>query len=245
MDDADSRVLREGDTFGRKRKIATAKSKSKVVCASRRKSIQKFVLGSWLRCASPKQANYMIREIHEGSCSMHSGPRPIPRLPKTKLKTITSPWPFHKWGIDICGLFPEVASKVKFLILAIDYFTKWIEAKPVAAITRKHVMKFVWDNITSWKKKRELATIDEEKHKRKMKGYYNSKVRSTIRKPRDLVYRSNEASKQKGTGKLGPKWEGPYEITEAIGDGAYKLRDHEGNQLPRTWNIADLKRCYI
>ncbi|GKG27987.1 reverse transcriptase domain-containing protein [Tanacetum coccineum] len=46
-----------------------------------------------------------------------------------------SPWPFYKWGIDIVGPFPEGPGKVKFLIVAIDYFTKWIEAKPVATIT--------------------------------------------------------------------------------------------------------------
>ncbi|GJU76349.1 reverse transcriptase domain-containing protein [Tanacetum coccineum] len=37
--------------------------------------------------------------------------------------------------------------KVKFLIVAIDYFTKLIEAKPVATITGNQVKKFVWDNI--------------------------------------------------------------------------------------------------
>ncbi|GJX31825.1 hypothetical protein Tco_0241680 [Tanacetum coccineum] len=34
--------------------------------------------------------------------------------------------------------------------------------------------------------------------------------------------------------KLGPKWEGPYEVTKALRKGAYKLRDHNGKQLPRT-----------
>nr|GEW26617.1 reverse transcriptase domain-containing protein [Tanacetum cinerariifolium] len=37
--------------------------------------------------------------------------------------------------------------KVKFLIVAIDYFTKWIEAKPVETITGAQIKKFVWDNI--------------------------------------------------------------------------------------------------
>nr|GEX14673.1 reverse transcriptase domain-containing protein [Tanacetum cinerariifolium] len=37
--------------------------------------------------------------------------------------------------------------KVKFLIVAIDYFIKWIEAKPVATITGAQIKKFVWDNI--------------------------------------------------------------------------------------------------
>ncbi|GJZ90767.1 putative ribonuclease H-like domain-containing protein, partial [Tanacetum coccineum] len=39
--------------------------------------------------------------------------------------------------------------KVKFLIVAIDYFTKWIEAKPIATITGNQIKKFVWDNIVS------------------------------------------------------------------------------------------------
>nr|GEW15757.1 reverse transcriptase domain-containing protein [Tanacetum cinerariifolium] len=45
------------------------------------------------------------------------------------------------------GPFPEGSGKVKFLIVAMDYFTKWIETKAVATITGRHVKKFVWDNI--------------------------------------------------------------------------------------------------
>ncbi|GJY18452.1 reverse transcriptase domain-containing protein [Tanacetum coccineum] len=52
-----------------------------------------------------------------------------------------------QWGIDIARPFPEGPGKVKFLIVAIDYFTKWIKAKPVATITGNQVKKFVWDNI--------------------------------------------------------------------------------------------------
>ncbi|GKD72312.1 reverse transcriptase domain-containing protein, partial [Tanacetum coccineum] len=73
--------------------------------------------------------------------------RPVPRNPQQNLTPITSPWPFYKWGIDIAGPFPEGPGKVKFLIVAIDYFTKWIEAKAVATITGNQVKKFVWDNI--------------------------------------------------------------------------------------------------
>ncbi|GJR90066.1 hypothetical protein Tco_0214077 [Tanacetum coccineum] len=88
--------------------------------------------------------------------------------------------------------------------------------------------------LRTMEERRELAAIAEEKHKRKMEGYYKSKVWNTILRLRDLVYHSNEASRKEETGKLGPKWEGPYKVTEALGDGAYKLRDQEGNQLPRT-----------
>ncbi|GKB12889.1 reverse transcriptase domain-containing protein [Tanacetum coccineum] len=38
---------------------------------------KKSFLGPWLRCVRPLQANYILREIHEGSCSMHSGLRSV------------------------------------------------------------------------------------------------------------------------------------------------------------------------
>nr|GEV26735.1 reverse transcriptase domain-containing protein [Tanacetum cinerariifolium] len=47
---------------------------------------------------------------------------------------------------EICP-FPKEPGKVKFLIVSMDYFTKWIEAKAVATITGRQVKKFVWDNI--------------------------------------------------------------------------------------------------
>ncbi|GKA13009.1 reverse transcriptase domain-containing protein [Tanacetum coccineum] len=108
---------------------------------------KKSFLGPWLRCVGPLQANYVLREIHEGSCSMHAGTRSIVAKALRTENPITSPWPFYKWGIDIAGPFPEGPGKVKFLIVAMDYFTKWIEAKPVATITGNQVKKFVWENI--------------------------------------------------------------------------------------------------
>nr|GFC97117.1 hypothetical protein [Tanacetum cinerariifolium] len=45
---------------------------------------------------------------------------------------------------------------------------------------------------------------------------------------------SNDASHAVAGGKLGPKWEGPYEVTDALGNGAYKLRSMDGTMLPRT-----------
>ncbi|GKE94977.1 reverse transcriptase domain-containing protein, partial [Tanacetum coccineum] len=72
---------------------------------------------------------------------------PMPRNPQQPLTPITAPWPFYKWRIDIAGPFPEGPGKVKFFIIPMDYFTKWIEAKAVATITGSQGKKFVWDNI--------------------------------------------------------------------------------------------------
>ncbi|GJR72439.1 reverse transcriptase domain-containing protein [Tanacetum coccineum] len=89
-----------------------------------------------LRRTTPGQLCYSRPTMHEDSrkliqackdCQVH---KPVPRNPQQKLSPITSPWLFYKWGIDIVGPFPEGPRNVKFLIVAIDYFTKWIEAKP-------------------------------------------------------------------------------------------------------------------
>ncbi|GKA45581.1 reverse transcriptase domain-containing protein [Tanacetum coccineum] len=100
-------------------------------------------------------------------------------------------------------------------------------------------------NLYLLEERREQAAIREAKSNAKMEKYYNSKVRSTSFKSGDLVYRNNDASREKDTWKLGSKWEGPYEVTEALGRGAYKLRDRDGKQLPRTWNVSNLKKCYV
>ena len=41
-----------------------------------------------------------------------------------QLNSITSHWPFDKWGIDIVGPMPRSAGNFRFLIVATDYFTK-------------------------------------------------------------------------------------------------------------------------
>ena len=69
------------------------------------------------------------------------------RLPAERLTTIASPWPFAQWGIDIVSPLPQGKGQVKFLLVAIDYFTKWIEAKALATITKARIRSFVWKNI--------------------------------------------------------------------------------------------------
>ena len=53
-----------------------------------------------------------------------------------------APWPFAQWGLDILGPFPTGTKQMKFLVVGIDYFTKWVEAEPLAKITQQNVKKF-------------------------------------------------------------------------------------------------------
>ncbi|GJQ89727.1 reverse transcriptase domain-containing protein [Tanacetum coccineum] len=256
---------------------------------------KKSFLGPWLRCLGPLQANYVLREIHEGSCSMHAGTRfvvgkalrigyywptmhedarkliqacqdcqvqkPVLRNPQQKLSPITSPWPFYKWGIDIAGPFskgPGKAHRTKIkssngytpfsltsgtkAVIPVEIGMPTLKTAKVNLEENKEALEI---NLDLLEERREQAAIQEAKTKAKMERYYNSKVRSASFKPGDLVYRNNEASRAEDTGKLGPKWEGPYEVTEALGNGAYKLRDRDRNQLQRTWNVSNLKKCYV
>ena len=55
---------------------------------------------------------------------------PILKSPVQDLISISSPWPFVQWGIDIVGLFPIAPTQKKLLLVATDYFSKWIEVEP-------------------------------------------------------------------------------------------------------------------
>ncbi|RDX61576.1 pol, partial [Mucuna pruriens] len=60
---------------------------------------------------------------------------------------MASPWPFSRWGVDILGPFPLAPRQIKFLIVTVDYFTKWIEAEPVVVISSERIKKFLWKKI--------------------------------------------------------------------------------------------------
>ncbi|KAK0600228.1 hypothetical protein LWI29_012865 [Acer saccharum] len=69
------------------------------------------------------------------------------RQPPELLQSITSPWPFAMWGIDLIGLMPTATGGAKHAIVAVDYFTKWVEAEPLVHITEANTISFVKKNI--------------------------------------------------------------------------------------------------
>ena len=73
--------------------------------------------------------------------------RNVQRLLAERMTMITSPWPFAQWGIDIVGPLPLGKGQVKFLLVAIDYFTKWVEAEALTTIMESRIQSFVWKNI--------------------------------------------------------------------------------------------------
>ena len=135
----------------------------------------------YLRCLASDEANYVLREVHEGAYGNHSGARSlihkvvharyywltvqadtkvyvkvcdkcqrfnnVPRQPSEYLTSMMALWPFAQWGLDILGRFQLGTRQMKFLVVDIDYFTKWVEAEPLASIIQQNVKNFVWKNI--------------------------------------------------------------------------------------------------
>ena len=67
----------------------------------------------------------------------------ITKQPTEELTPMTALWPFAQWGLDIMGPFPTTMRQLKFLVVGIDYFIKWVEAEALATITKKNVWSFV------------------------------------------------------------------------------------------------------
>ena len=130
-----------------------------------------------LKCVGKEDANYILREVHEGICGNHIGAQTLARktlrqryywptmlkdatelvkkckacqehakishLPSDPLMSITSPWPFQQWGLDILGPLAIGKGQFKFIIVVVDYFTKWVDVEPLATITEHKVRNFV------------------------------------------------------------------------------------------------------
>ena len=83
------------------------------------------------------------------------------------------------------------------------------------------------------------------KHKEAMARYYDRNVKVRRFNTRDLVLRKiSQATKDPSQGKLGPTWEGPYEVICHSREDSYYLKSLDDLELPRPWNIDHLKKYY-
>ena len=56
---------------------------------------------------------------------------------------------FEIWAIDFIGPFPILAkrTRARYIITAVEYVTKWAEAKPVDICSSEIAAKFIYENI--------------------------------------------------------------------------------------------------
>ncbi|GKV37338.1 hypothetical protein SLEP1_g45378 [Rubroshorea leprosula] len=134
-----------------------------------------------LRCLTPYEVEYVVREVHEGVCGTNIGGKTLARkllrhgyywptmvknaqsyvkkcptyqfnadeihMPREMLSSLSSPWPFTQWGVDLLGPFVKGKGGCIYLVVAVDYFTKWIEAKPLSTTTEKKIEEFLFNSI--------------------------------------------------------------------------------------------------
>ncbi|GKC93114.1 reverse transcriptase domain-containing protein [Tanacetum coccineum] len=223
---------------------------------------KKGYLVPMLRCVGPLQANYVIREIHIGSCGMHVGPRVVVR----KAVRQGYYWPtMHedvtRWGMDILGPLPPTRGGASLfglpriivtdngVQLVNDPFKSWYQDPPrkrkgLDGLTscqmfcghielQSNKAMERYHSVLPRTERREVVAIREAKYKTKMKQYYNKKVCPSGFRLGEFVFRRNEASRVEDQGKLRPKWEGPYKVVEAYENGSYKLQILEDKEVPK------------
>jgi len=72
----------------------------------------------------------------------------IQRAPTTAMNPIIKPWPFRGWAIDLISqIYPPSSKGHKFILVATDYFTKWVEAIPLKEVTSANMNDFVKEHI--------------------------------------------------------------------------------------------------
>jgi len=84
-----------------------------------------------------------VKKCHQ--CQIHGD---LIHSPPSELHPMAAPWPFVAWGMDVIGpIEPKASNGHRFILVAIDYFTKWVEAITFKAVTKKAVVDFVHSNI--------------------------------------------------------------------------------------------------
>ncbi|GJU47364.1 reverse transcriptase domain-containing protein [Tanacetum coccineum] len=73
-------------------------------------------------------------------------------------------WPFSHWGVSILGPLPTAPGGLKFLAIAIEHSTKWIEAKPLTSENARHIERFVWEYVVCRFGVLQIISSKDDKH---------------------------------------------------------------------------------
>ena len=82
-------------------------------------------------------------------CDQYQRFAPNIHQPKGVLNPLSSSWPFAQWSLDIVSPFFRTAGNKRYLLISANYFTKWVEAEPLANMRDVNATRFVWKNIVT------------------------------------------------------------------------------------------------
>ena len=115
------------------------------------------------------------------------------------------------------------------------------DAPRVVAYDESEAEEALEDDMDTLDEARDIALTRTAVYQQDLRNYHGRRLRPRAFVPGDLVLRL----KQKKVHKLASPWEGPYIVTEAIGGGAYRLKDSKtGTVCHNPWNVAQLRRFY-
>lgn len=78
-------------------------------------------------------------------CQIYADKVHVPPVP---LNVLTYPWPFAIWGTDMIRCIePNASNGHWFILVAIDYFTNWVEVASYANVTKQVIARFIKQNI--------------------------------------------------------------------------------------------------
>ncbi|XP_070017731.1 uncharacterized protein [Nicotiana sylvestris] len=87
-----------------------------------------------LRCVDAKEASKLLEDVHADMI----------KVPPNELNATSSLWPFAGKEMDVIRpIEPTTSNGNKFISVAIDYFTKWVEAASYKAMTKKSQTKTI------------------------------------------------------------------------------------------------------
>jgi hypothetical protein len=89
-----------------------------------------------------KDAENMVRTYRD--CQTFA---PHQAKPLASTQLIAPTWPLQRWGMHLVGPLPMAQGGNRFTVISIEYFTRWIEAKPLATNTLETIKMFFWQNI--------------------------------------------------------------------------------------------------
>ena len=78
------------------------------------------------------------------TCQIAKPPKPHPEEYHAAFKGTC---PLQAWALDLAGPFPQDEEGNTWLVVAIDPFSKWIEARPLKSRHSWRVAEFLWDDI--------------------------------------------------------------------------------------------------
>ncbi|RDX91717.1 hypothetical protein CR513_26256, partial [Mucuna pruriens] len=192
-----------------------------------------------------QEAKEILEEVQEGTFGTHGNGHAMTRkILRAGLwqqhspfvyspKLLNGPWPFSMWGLDMIGPIEHKASnRHHFILVAIGYFTKWVEVASYSNVTRHVVVKFIkQDLICRYGLPSHIITDNGLCERFKIRHHNSSPYHP---KMNGVDHR----------GKWMPNYEGLYVVKEAFSGGTMILTNMDGRDMAYPVNSDIVKKFY-